>query len=98
MAAKVKRILVTLRFIFVLKSILTICALVLFLLFVGPGTIFSFVSRDDIKISVGNYLKSSSVSNFLGFFGQHSHMKPPPVFPACMVSEDFRGVRICLDS
>jgi len=56
------------------------------------------LSRDMGIHDLETYLRSSSASNFLGFFGQHSHMNPPWSFPGCMVSEDFRGVRIGLDS
>jgi hypothetical protein len=90
MAAKVKRILVALGLVLILEAVSTIRTFVLLLLLV----------RTKYKIRIytsfpggGNYVSSSWVSNFLGFLGQHSQMKPPCILgpPPCVGFDALSG-------
>ena len=73
MAPEVQRVLVTFCFVLILESVLAVRALILLL---GLMSTVILVRTGGFINEGKTYLRASSVSNFLGFFGQQSHTKP----------------------
>jgi hypothetical protein len=71
MTAQMERILVSLSLVFILEAVWTVCALVLLFHFMNPEPLVSIATQKTEAEST--HRSSSSLSNFLGFFGQHSH-------------------------
>jgi hypothetical protein len=96
-----ERILVAFCFVFILEAIATIGTFVLFFLFMGAKW---SIRKFSVGRKRGIYFSSSCESNFLGFFGQHSHMKTPCIFGAVLcfewpkLSDNFREVMMGLVS
>lgn len=74
MTPEVEGILMPFSLIFVLEAIFAILAFILLLLFMRTTRIESVAEM--LKV-LGTHFSSSSVSNFFGFFGQHSQINTP---------------------
>jgi hypothetical protein len=74
MTPEVEGVLVPLSLIFVFEPVFAILALVLLLHLMSTTKFKSVVV---ISQNLKTYFRSSSVSNFFGFFGQHSHINTP---------------------
>ncbi len=83
MTAQMERVLMAFGFVFILEAVIAILARILFLHLMSPGSKLVAVYGVEENICRQGkqnrlhmtYLNSSSVSNFLGFLGQQSHMK-----------------------
>lgn len=73
----------SLGLVLVLEPVWTVGALVLLLGFVGTGNLCQHYLPGE-RIHVCVYLRASLESNFLGFFGQHSHIKKPCILAAML--------------
>ena len=102
MASKVERILVALGLVLVLKTVPAIRTLVLLLLLMCTSSHVRIYVQKTFIEGGAKYLSSSWESNFLGFLGQHSQMKPPCVLGLpcefAAVSGSFRELVRCLVS
>jgi len=74
MTPKMERILVALSFVLVFEAIVTELAGILLLKLVDTIDCVSVLQRNGGGRPGATYRNSSSVSNFLGFLGQHSQM------------------------
>jgi hypothetical protein len=80
-------VLVPLGLVLVLEAVGAVGTLVLFLRFVSPVEVL-VSGRLCCRLVIGcsTYLRASGVSNFLGFFGQHSHMRKPCILAARLLA------------
>lgn len=94
MPSQVQRVLMAFRLIFVFETVVAELARVLLLHLMRPvGKKFSRRKKTQHKVcgrekngrdEAGAYRNSSSLSNFFGFLGQHSHINWPPMRDALL--------------
>lgn len=91
MPTHVETVLVAICLILVLEAVSAIIALILLLKFMSTAFLVSLPVLPGHQHP--NYLSSTAVSTFLGFFGQHSHMKNPWILAllGLLTSVSFRG-------
>jgi hypothetical protein len=76
-AAEVQAVLMSLGLVLVLEAVWAVLALVLLLHCVKAARVSAARGKGGGKGRAGTYSSSSLVSNFFGFFGQHSQTKKP---------------------